>query len=156
MVWKRTQKSTCCLLLARFLFVNLFIAVASLFTWRGRREGVSWEGEPISWKFGDFLSCIQYLWFSEFSFSTFVQWFRSKNEKVFLGPCKWFFKLLLFLISYIFQSYCYYSIHNLTKTLKQIMIIHYYIAMMNIDEGSSLTNINVTFQLSLYYNVQFK
>ena len=60
-VWKRTQKSTCCLLLARFLFVNLFIAVASLFTWRGRREGVSWVGEHISWKFGDFLSCIQYL-----------------------------------------------------------------------------------------------
>ena len=49
------------LLLARFLFVNLFIAVASLFTWRGRREGVSWIGERISWKFGDFLSCIQYL-----------------------------------------------------------------------------------------------
>ena len=61
-VWKRTKKSTCCLLFARFLFVNLFIAVASLFTWRGRREGVSWVGEPISWKFGDFLSCIQYLW----------------------------------------------------------------------------------------------
>ena len=60
-VWKRTQKSTCCLQLARFLFVKLFIEFASLFTWRGRREGVSWVGERISWKFGDFLSCIQYL-----------------------------------------------------------------------------------------------
>ena len=60
-VWKRTQKNTCCLLLARFLFVKLFTEVASLFTWRGRREGISWVGERISWKFGDFLSCIQYI-----------------------------------------------------------------------------------------------
>ena len=47
-VWKRTKKSTCCLLFARFLFVKLFIEAASFFTWRGRREGVSWVGERIS------------------------------------------------------------------------------------------------------------
>ena len=38
-----------------------FIEVASLFTLLVRREGVSWVRERISWKFEDFLSCIQYL-----------------------------------------------------------------------------------------------
>ena len=56
MILKGKNKSVFWLLLARFLFVKLFIEVASLFTLRGRREGVSWVGERISWKFAHFLS----------------------------------------------------------------------------------------------------
>ena len=38
---KRINKSVLCLLLASFLFVKLFIEVASLLTLRRRREGVA-------------------------------------------------------------------------------------------------------------------